>query len=99
MYLLTIIHILVTVHRTVGLELEMVENALVDVQSWFSIQVWLFLFSDICCSRRCARLQKSNLNLQNSPKLQFSTLAKLDSVFFLLKILIVLISSSEGLIQ
>ena len=39
MYLLTIIHILVTVHRIVGLELEMVENALVDVQSWFSIEV------------------------------------------------------------
>ena len=28
MYLLTIIHILVKVHRTVGLELDMLENAL-----------------------------------------------------------------------
>ena len=75
MYLLTIIHILVKVHHTVGLELEMVENALVDVQSWFSIEVWHFLFSDIGCSRRCGRLQDSNLDLQNSPKFQFTILA------------------------
>ena len=39
MYLLTIIHILVKVHRTVGLELDMLENALVDVQSWFLMEV------------------------------------------------------------
>ena len=85
MYLLTIIHILMKVHHTVGLELELVENALVDVQSWFSIEVWHFLFSDIGCSRGCGRLQDSNLDLQSSPKFKFTTLAKLNCVFFLVK--------------
>ena len=78
-----IIHILVKVNRTVGLDLEMVENALVDVQSWFSIEVWHFaIFSHIGCSRRYARLQNLNLNLQNCKKIELTTLAKLNCDFF-----------------